>query len=447
MSQAGTPTGTREYESSGRTVGRLNWDRRPKQVHAGVMITVIIMLCYGLVMLFSASMTDGLSQYGSTGYYVSRQIFFTVLGLVGMFVFTRVDVRWFNRMTFMWIVYGLSTLMLVLVMIPGIGVVRGGARRWFEIPGLGMTFQPSEFTKIALVFCLAVYYSWLHKRRNEKKMKRLSGWKGALLDTWWDIYLPFLVAGTNIALVLVQPHASATVILIGMLGICMLAGGIRLRSWLIGGSTLLALLIGVVLLINALAPSLPDSFSNRWQHVGRRISAFVSLNRDEIDPEDGGIIAEIGESASDDDLYQSRQALIAIGSGGTFGQGLGQGRQKYNFLPEGHNDYIFSNIAEELGFVGSAGVLLLFLAFFIQGLSIALRTTTNYAQIIATGYSFLITIQAALSIGVNIAVLPPTGISLPFFSYGGTSNLFFLLSIGLLLNVSKYSMDNKKRSI
>lgn len=270
-------------------------------------------------------------------------------------------------------------------------------------------------------------------------MKRLPGFKGLLLDTWWDIYLPVLVAGTNILLVLVQPHASAFIILSVMLLICMMAAGIRWRSWVLGGTTLLALGVALVVLLSALMPHLPESFSSRWQHVERRISVFFSMIQDEADVAEGGVIAELGDQASDDDLYQSRQALIAIGSGGLTGQGLGQGRQKYNFLPEGHNDYIFSNIAEELGFIGALLVLGLFLVFFIQGISVALRTTTNYAQIIATGYSFLITIQAALSIGVNLAVLPPTGISLPFFSYGGTSNLFFLLSIGLLLNVSKYS--------
>ncbi|MDN5314418.1 MAG: cell division protein FtsW, partial [Clostridiales bacterium] len=169
--------------------------------------------------------------------------------------------------------------------------------------------------------------------------------------------------------------------------------------------------------------------TSNFEHVGHRLEMFS--NPDEADS---------------DDVYQITQAIIAIGSGGLQGVGLGKGRQKYNYLPEAHNDYVFAIIGEELGFIGTVLVLLLFVAFLISGVMISLRAKNNYTAMLAAGYTGLISIQAFLNMGVATRLLPSTGISLPFFSYGGTSNIFFLVAVGFLLAVSRTGQQSRRKN-
>ncbi len=242
-------------------------------------------------------------------------------------------------------------------------------------------------------------------------------------------------------LVVRQPHLSGFIILSFIILTVFLASGLPFRSWASGILQAIALILIIALLVGALLPiylnssgqtmdELIKSITDNFAHVGRRIDMFLS-------PED----------ADSDDIYQITQAIIAIGSGGLTGVGLGKGRQKYNYLPEAHNDYVFAIIGEELGFLGTLSVLLLFVVFLITGIMISIKAKNNYSAMLAAGYTGLISIQAFLNMGVATRLLPSTGISLPFFSYGGTSNLFFLTAVGFLLAVSRSGQLPRRKSL
>lgn len=402
--------------------------RVPRTIDFAVMLVVITLLCFGLIMLFSASMSDALADQGNTWHYVLRQVTFTLLGLFLMFLLTRLDLKVLNNTAMMVIVYLITTALLVLVLSP-VGLEINGQQRWLPIFVVSdMTFQPSEIAKIAVVYCGATYFSWLRrKRRQTRKSMSLSRRMGR--DFLFDFVIPVGAVAVWCVLIALQSHMSAILIILLITFIVLLGGGISRRSWLVALSFLAVIIASLVLIfITFKEPILEYVASNdRLDHMIQRFDIFTG-----------------SENASADDSYQADQALIAIGSGGWFGVGLGQGRQKNNYLPESHNDYIYSIVVEELGAVGGALVIALFLLFFILGMRVALRTKSLFNQVIATGFSSLIAIQAFLSIAVNLKVFIPTGISLPFFSYGGTSNIFFLIGIGLLLNVSKYGLSEKQ---
>lgn len=397
-----------------------------KRVDFSVLLLVITLLCFGLIMLFSASMSDALADQGNTWHYVMRQVFFTLLGLILMFALTRVDMKFLNHPVAMILAYLVTTALLVLVLSP-VGITINGQQRWLPLPVGDMTFQPSEIAKIATVYCGASYFSRLRRKRRFAKKRRLLTRVG--LDFLRDFVVPVGGVGIWCVLISMQSHMSAILIILLITFIVLLGAGISRRSWTVAVSFLLAIVIAVSLAFAAFRAPLLDyvASNDRLDHMIQRFDIFFD-----------------SDAASADDSYQADQALIAIGSGGWFGVGLGQGRQKNNYLPESHNDYIFSIVVEELGAFGGGLVILLFLLFFVLGMRVALRTKSLFNQVIATGFSSLIAIQAFLSIAVNLKVFIPTGISLPFFSYGGTSNIFFLVGIGLLLNVSKYGLDEKK---
>ncbi len=393
-----------------------------------VLSIVIILLCFGLIMLFSASMSDALADQGNTWHYVLRQVLFTVLGLILMFSLTVVDLKVLNHPSVMVAVYVFTTALLVLVLSP-LGIEINGQQRWlplFVVPDL--TFQPSEIAKIATVYCGASYFSWLRrkkrrKKRNQKLLTKVSK------DFAYDFVIPIAAVGIWCALIAMQSHMSAILIILLILFIVLLSAGISRRSWTVAVGFLIAVVVSLVALFFTFKGPILDyvASNDRLDHMIQRFDIFFE-----------------SEDATADDSYQADQALIAIGSGGWSGVGLGRGRQKNNYLPESHNDYIYSIVVEELGAIGGGLVIVLFLVFFIFGMRIALKTKSLFGQVIATGFSSLIAIQAFLSIAVNLKVFIPTGISLPFFSYGGTSNIFFLVGIGLLLNVSKYGLNEKK---
>jgi len=391
----------------------------PQHVDAGLVITLVLMLCFGLVMLFSASMSESISNVGGGTSYLFRQLLANVLGVVAIFFVTKFNIKIFDRPQLAVFFYVLSLMLLVMTWF---STPINGARRWLSVPLFG-SFQPSELFKVVVVYTLACYESWLNKERAMGRFKRTRGFRGAMRGAWLDIMLPVIILGLPILVVFFQPHVSGVIILSAVAIVCLLSAGLPLRSWIVSsiiGLLVLGILIGAFI---AFRPMLPEKIVSRFDHVVTRMEIFTDA-----------------EEATDDEYYQSRQALIAIGSGGLLGVGLGQGKQKNNYLPEGHNDYIFSNLVEELGMIGGIAVILLFLIFFILGLRVAFKASSVYAQIVAGGISSLITIQALLNIGVNVGAIPPTGISLPFFSYGGTSNMFFLIGVGLLLNVSKYGL-------
>lgn len=392
----------------------------------GLVIILILLLSFGLVSLFSASMSASVFQGRSGTAYLIRQLTSNFLGLLAIVILTRFNLKTFDRPFFASVSY---VFVLMLLFFTYFFAPINGARRWITIPVFGQ-FQASELMKVVLVYSIAVYFSWLNKQRATGRFPRVKGFKGALKDTLYDIFIPVLITLVPALVTFFQPHFSGMIIMIAIGGVCLLAAGLPLRSWLVAIGTFVLLLLILLTFLNVLEPVLPQGVRDRFAHVETRLDIFTG-----------------NEDATEAQVYQSRNAQIAMGSGGMFGVGLGQGKQKHNYLPEGHNDYVFSNLVEENGFVGGMAVLGLFITFFILGLRITFHASSIYAQIVAGGMSSLIIIQALLNIAVNVGVIPPTGISLPFFSYGGTSNLFFLIGIGLLLNVSKYGVSRKDKRV
>ncbi len=417
---------TPEHSAASAPVSRRLVDE-PQRVDAGIVIVLVLMLCFGLVMLFSASMSASISQDGGGTSYLVRQLSANILGVIAIFFLTKFNIKAFDRPQIAAFFYFLSILLLFLTYF---SEPINNAQRWLKIPLFG-NFQPSELTKIVVVYTVACYHSHLNKLRAVGRFPRGKGFKGAMKDAWLDLILPMLILLLPMLIVLFQPHFSGFGILLMIAVVSLIAAGVPLRSWLI--SIALALIISAAGLgiFAASEPLIPEEYKEQYTNLFAHVETRINIFQDSED---------VSEAA----VYQSRQSRIAIGSGGLTGVGLGQGKQKNNYLPEGHNDYIFSNIVEEIGLIGGIAVMALFLIFFILGLRITFRASSVYGQIVAGGITTLITVQALLNLAVNVGVIPPTGISLPFFSYGGTSNLFFLIGIGLLLNVSKYGMRKRE---
>ena len=405
-----------------------------KHMHLGILLMIIAMLCFGMVMIFSASMNVGMYSQNNPFFYIKRQYMATMLGLVVMFVVANIDIRAFNRA--IWVkLYYIGTLgLLFLVLIPGIGTYYNGQRRWLKLPFMSnTTFQPSEIAKVGVPFVLAFYFSRLQKIREQGGLTLNGSWKQRWFDGLVDVVIPVAIVLSWCALISMQSHMSAVFIMLLLTFVLLLAMRLPWRSWLFGGTELTCALLAFLLMVLLARPFLPANFTRRWDHLTKRLEIFRVQNK-EADEE-----AKVSVK-SDVDTYHSTQAFIAIAGGGLTGVGLGQGKQKLNYLPEGHNDYIFSNIVEELGFIGGVFVLGMFVVFFLIGCSIVTRTVGIFPRLISLGYIFLLTIQGILSIAVNVGVIPPTGISLPFFSFGGTSNVFFLFAAGCILSISKFAV-------
>jgi cell division protein FtsW len=398
--------------------------RPPQRIHGGLLIITFIMVCFGLVMLFSASMTDSFSaNEGNAMYYILKQGSITLIGLVlALILAVLVPVGIFDSPAITVISYVVTTGLLVYVKF--FGSIVNGAKRWILIGPLSI--QPSEFAKLAAVIVLAGYFSRLRRKRQHRQIRYKSAFGQFIGDGWRDILVPGFMMLVWLGLIIWQPHVSGFAILSIVIFASFLAAGLPFRSWLSGVLQLLVILVLIgALALGAFAIALQGQdmqavIEDNFSHAFKRIETFRNP-----------------EEASSDDSYQIRQSLIAIGSGGLTGVGLGEGRQKYNYLPEAHNDYVFAIIGEELGFAGTVSVVLLFLVFMIFGIRIAWQAINPHAAILSAGYTVLITTQALLNIGVATRSLPATGISLPFFSYGGTSNLFFMLAIGFILAVSR----------
>ncbi len=393
------------------------------RMNFGILLLIVILVCYGLLILFSASMTEGYVSEQDSTYYVAKQAVITMAGVAVMIVLAAIPVRLFDRPWLVGGVYLFITMLLVLLHLPLPSITQtiNGATRWLKLPGIP-AFQPSELAKIGMVFCFAGYTSW-RRRADEQTARSRPGTRRR--GFWRDGLVKFCIPACAIllwiVLILTQPHLSGAIILACLAGCCFLAAGFSPRVWAAGLMIIVTVIVIISLLVVVFVlPLLPDTYMDQFSYWSRRIDIFTDA-----------------EGASDDDRHQSDQARIAIGSGGLTGVGLGQGRQKYNYLPEEFNDYVFAILAEELGWIGSISVILLYLLLMAAGTAAATRTAGPYATVLVFGYTSLLCLQAFLNIGVATGVLPPTGISLPLFSYGGTSNLFFLIGAGLLLGASR----------
>lgn len=353
-----------------------------------VFVAVIVLLSLGLVMVFSASSVMGLADAGNPYYYVQRQTILAVVGLILMFVLMKVDYHIFKPLALPGLV--ISFVLLVLVLFVGSGT--GGATRWIRIAGFNL--QPSEVAKLVMVNYVAVYLS--NKRENARKF--FSG------------LLPILlITAAQFALIMLEPDFGTGAALIFTVLVILFAGGVHLGQLGLVGAMATPAMIYVLMM---------------KEYRVRRLFAFLDPWSD---PTDTG--------------WNVIQSLLAIGSGGLFGLGLGKSRQKFSYLPEHHTDFIFAILCEELGFLGGASVLILFFIIAWRGIRIALRAPDLYGTLLAIGITSMIAFQAMLNIGVVTGSLPVTGIPLPFISHGGSSLLISLAGIGILLNVSRQCQD------
>ena len=365
------------------------------KVDLPLLIVILILVALGLVMILSASSPSALAETGDDSYfYFNKQAIATVLGFIGMFVLSKVNYDIYKK--FYKIIYVISVLILFTVLIPNIGVESSGARRWIN---LGMQIQPSEITKIGLIIWVAGYYS--------DPKNKIQGFWGAFLKPIVAVLIPIAI------LYFVQNHLSAGIIIAAVTAVMIIMSGCQLRyiAYVAGAG-----IAGILSMI----PFIQSKFLEGGSFRSDRIEAW-------LDP----WANPVGTS------YQTIQGLYAIGSGGLFGVGLGESKQKYLYIPEAHNDFIFAIIAEELGFIGCTVVLSLFAVLIVRGIVIAIRAKDTFGSLIAIGITALIATQVILNIAVVTNSIPNTGISLPFLSYGGSSIVILLGSMGVLLNISR----------
>lgn len=362
-----------------------------------LFITVLLLLALGVTMVLSASSPSALATTGSSYTYVLKQLISAAIGIVAMLTLSKIDYKKYAN--FYKIAYFVSFLALLLVLVPGLGRTVNGARRWINLPVVS-SFQPSELTKIGLIVFYAVF---LTKHKDELK----NIWKGFLK--------PFLILAPVILVLLgVQSHFSASVIIILVISVMMIVAGSKVSHFVTFGTIGATGLIGGMYIL--------AKFFNIGGFRLTRITAFMNPW---ADAQDSG--------------WQIIQSLYAIGSGGLFGVGLGNSKQKYLYISEPHNDFIFAVLAEELGFIGCAIVILLFAIFIWRGIIIAMKAPDMFGSLLATGITALIGLQAIINIAVVTSSMPVTGMALPFFSYGGTSLIILLCAVGVLLNISRQS--------
>ena len=349
---------------------------------------LLLLLCYGLLMLYSAGYAVALYLRGDAYAYIRPQLLFAALGVAAMYAASLVDYHIWHRLA--WPLLGVSLVLLVIVLFMP---EYNGCKRWLVLPGLG-TLQPSEIAKFSVVLVFSHIISLNHDR----------------MKTFSTGVLPFgLVLGAVAVLMLLEPHLSGTVLILGIGAVLMFVGGTGLRWFGIAA----ALGVGAVAAAVVLLPDL----------VPYAASRLASWQDPFADP--------LGEG------HQTIQSLYAIASGGLVGLGLGNSRQKYLYVPEPQNDFIFSILCEELGFAGAALVILLFLALFLRGMSIAVRARDKFGALLVVGFVTQVILQAVLNIAVVTNTIPNTGISLPFFSSGGTSLMMLLGEMGIVLSVSR----------
>ena len=354
-----------------------------------LLLDIIILVVFGLIMVFSASAPAASAYQNNPYYYIIRQAIFAAMGLVVMWVLSYFDYHNFEKFAFL-ILVG-SFLLLFAVYIPGIGEVRNNARRWINI-GIS-TLQPSEVVKVAII----IYFAYSLSIVKDKIKKFGSG----LLR-----YL--IILGLFAVVLLKEPHLSATLVIVAVGCIMLLIAGARFSHFVAMGLCALPVLAFMI-------------YQQPYQL--ERITTFLNP------------FADVSDTG-----FQVVNSLYAIGSGGLFGLGLGMSRQKFLYLPEPQNDFIFAIVCEELGWVGAALVLVLFGILIWKGYRIAQEAPDMFGTLLAAGITSLVAIQVAVNVAVVTSSVPVTGMALPFFSYGGTSLMILLSCMGILLNISRQTV-------
>lgn len=351
------------------------------------LVGVFALLFTGLAMLFSAGYADALNRYGDSYHYIKSQLFAVLIGLTAMLIASFISYKFYRR--FAWFFYGVCVVLLIAVLIFG----KGEQKRWLNI---GFQFQPSELAKVAVVMALADYIA-----RNRDNMKQFV--KG--------IVIPCIIWGVPCLLVAVETHLSGAILIASIGIVMMIAGGCRLVFLAVPAA-------GAGVLGTILAFSVP--------YMKARIDTWLNPETDLLG-----------------DGWQVYQSLTTIGSGGLFGFGYGKSRQKYLYMSEPQNDFIFSIVCEELGWIGAVFVIALFAFFIWRGIYIAMHAPNTFSSLMVVGIISKTAVQVIFNIAVVTGSVPVTGVPLPFFSFGGTALTVLLAEIGLVLYISRFATVEK----
>lgn len=361
-----------------------------QQVDVVLFAVTVILLCIGVTMVHSASSVISLQKFHDAFYYAKRQVLWAVLGIILMLVMANYDYHNLRRLAPK--IALASFVFLAIVLIPGVGQNRGGSQAWLGIGSFGI--QPSEFAKLGLIIFLSHYLA--------DTKERMQSFRQGLLP-------PLGMALLAVGLVMLEPDLGQSVVIVGTTILLLFAAGARLSHLAaLGGVGLGA--FGVLV---AMAP-----------YRMNRITSFLDPWSDPL---------KTG--------YQIIQSLYALGSGGVLGLGLGHSRQKYLYLPEPQTDFIYSILGEELGFLGAATVLMLFAVLVWRGFRTAILAPDEFGSLLAVGITGMITVQVLINVGVVTGSIPATGITLPFLSYGGSSLTLMLTGVGILLNISRQTIQ------
>jgi cell division protein FtsW len=359
--------------------------RQPMQYDIALLFPVLFLVGVGIVMVYSASSALALKKFGTSYYFLKKQSIFALLGIVVMVVSCHIPYRMLRSLTYPLLI--LAMVFLTAILISGFGYSAGGATRWFRIAGF--TFQPSEFARFALVIYLAYSMS--------RKMDRIKEFNVGFLPH-------VLVLCLFTVLIMLQPDFGSVVIFGAITWIMLFVGGVRI-TYLLGSMVLLLPAVYYMMAGADYRIGRIMSFMNPWQYSG-------------------------------DKGYQVVHSLLAFGTGGIWGAGIGKGYQKLFYLPEPHTDFIFSVIGEELGLIGVLIILGLYTLIFWRGISIARNSQDAFGSFIAVGLTTAMGLQICVNMGVALGLLPTKGLTLPFLSYGGTSLLMNMVSVGVLMNIS-----------
>jgi cell division protein FtsW len=353
-----------------------------------LLIITLTLLAVGLIMVYSASAVWAEYKFDDSFFFAKRQILFAGVGIVAMFFI--MNINYWTWRTWSKTLIIVCFVLLLLVLIPGIGNVRNGSRSWIGIGAFSI--QPSEFMKLAMIAFLAKFLS--------EKQKLITSFRKGLVPSLGLVFVAF-------ALIMLQPDLGTGTVMIGTCVVMIFIAGARIGHFAFLG------LLGLVGFVGLIA-SAPYRI--------KRITSFLDPWED---PLNSG--------------FQIIQSLYAIGPGGLFGLGLGESRQKFFYLPEPQTDFIFAILSEELGFIGGSFIILLFAMLLWRGIRIALGAPDLYGSFLAVGIISMVAIQVMINIGVVTGLMPVTGITLPFLSYGGSSLTLMLMAIGVLLNISRYA--------
>ena len=376
------------------------------------MLIVTVLLCVGLVMMFSASYVNAVKHHeGDAYYFIKRQAVFAALGVAAMLGISKINLNVLRKLA----IPGLGVAFLLLVVVLFYHTDFYDFKRWIPLPG-GMTIQPSELAKMALILFFA--YAMEKFQRPGYAISRDAGLisgRGTrarrFMLRWWTTGLYMGVLLAMVALIALENHVSGMIITAAIGALMIFIGEQRIPLWVYAGG--IAFVVLIVLVIFKNPGILPD-------HAAARIESFKNP------------MADI-----QGDGWQTYQSLLAVGSGGWFGQGWGNSIQKHLYLPEPQNDFVFAIVCEELGLIGAAIVLFLFAVLIIRGYWVALHSRDSFGCLLATGVTTLLALQVFLNVAVVTSLVPVTGISMPFFSSGGTALLINLAEMGIVLAVSR----------